>query len=75
MKVRIGVADTNRVVEFEVDDPDAFEATADRAFAGGDKLLWIEDAKQRRIGIPVARVAYIEIETQAALPSVGFAPT
>lgn len=72
VKVRIGVAESSKVVELEIDDAAAFESTVSDAVGGGQALLWVEDSKQRRVGIPSARIAYVEIETDDDKPSVGF---
>ena len=74
MKVRIGIADAERVVELEVDDAEAFERTVEESFAGETSLLWFEDTKRRRVGIPRERVAFVEIESADDRQSVGFAP-
>ena len=71
MNVRIGIADAAREVELDVDEPADLEAMIEKAFAEEAPLLWVEDTKARRIGIPVARIAYVEIS--AATPTaVGF---
>lgn len=75
VKVRIGIAESDRVVELEVADPGAYEKEIEAAFAGDSALIWLDDSKKRRVGIPRQRIAFVEIETQAELPSVGFAPT
>jgi hypothetical protein len=72
VKVRIGIAETGKVVEFEVDDPKAFEASVEDAFSGGTALLWFEDSKQRRVGFPRERLGFVEIETEATPHTVGF---
>ncbi len=72
MKVRIGIAETDRVVEIEVDDPAAFEASVEKAHAGSTSLLWFEDTRHRRIGVPRERLAYVEIETETDRHTVGF---
>jgi hypothetical protein len=74
MKVRIGIADSDRVIELEVEDPATYERDLEAAFSGESALLWFEDAKHRRIGVPRQRVAFVEIETQADRAAVGFAP-
>ncbi|GIU91854.1 MAG: hypothetical protein KatS3mg011_0760 [Acidimicrobiia bacterium] len=74
MKVRIGIADTDRVIEMEVDDPADFEQAVEDAFAGTTSLLWFEDTKKRRIGVPRERIAFVEIETVSDRPRVGFTP-
>ena len=72
MKVRIGIAETSKVVEFEVDDSKAFEAAVESAFAGDTALLWFDDSKQRRVGFPRDRFGYVEIDTEATPHTVGF---
>lgn len=74
MRVRIGIAESDRVVELDVDDPAAYEREIEEAFSGDSALIWFEDAKKRRVGVPRQRIAFVEIETQSELPSVGFAP-
>lgn len=74
MKVRIGIAETNKVVEFDVDDPAAFEESVEATYSGESSLLWFEDSRKRRVGIPRERLGFVEIETDADNRSVGFAP-
>lgn len=74
MKVRIGIADTNKVVEIEVDDSAKFENAVEESYSGDSSLLWFEDDKKRRIGIPRDRLSYVEIETDRASRNVGFGP-
>jgi hypothetical protein len=74
LKVRIGIAETNKVVEFDIDDPTGFEESVESAYSGESSLLWFEDSKRRRVGIPRERLGFVEIETEATSPSVGFAP-
>ena len=73
MKVKIGVADADRVVEVETDDPSGIRQMIDKAFASGDEVLWFEDIKKRIVGIPRSKVAFVEIEQEAESRSVGFA--
>ncbi len=73
MKVRIGIAETNKVVEIEVDDVPSFKKELERAVAAGE-LAWFADSKARTIGIPAGQVAYVEIEDAESGPAVGFAP-
>lgn len=72
MKVRIGIAEIDKIVELEVDDPVAFERTVAEAFSGQSPMLWFEDHKHRRVGIPRERVGYVEIETESERGGVGF---
>jgi len=73
LKVKIGIADAQRVVEIETDDPEKLRKTVDSAFTSGATMLWFEDTKKRLIGIPRDKVAYVEIEQEADARSVGFA--
>ena len=72
MKVRIGVAESTKVVEVEAEDAAAFEADMTAAVERGDGIVWVEDEKRRRVGIPVTKIGYIEIESTADTSSVGF---
>lgn len=74
MKARIGVAESSKVIEIEVDDADGLRSTAEEALAAGTGMLWLTDTKQRTVGVPVARIAYVEIESSESARAVGFAP-
>ncbi len=71
MKVRIGVADADRVVELEVEDGEAFETELKASFDGDQKLLWFEDTSGRRVAIPKDKLAFVEFERSHRM-SVGF---
>jgi hypothetical protein len=73
MKVRIGVAETNKVVEIEIDDVASFKKELERAVAAGE-LAWFVDGRGRTVGIPARQVAFVEIEDTESGPAVGFAP-
>ena len=73
MKVRIGIADTGKVVEIEVDDVEAFQSEVERAVADGG-LAWFIDTKGRTVGVPAQSISFVEIEAVEGGPSVGFAP-
>jgi hypothetical protein len=73
MKVRIGIADTNKVVEIEIDDADSFRSEVERALAEGG-MAWFTDTKGRTVGVPTASLAFVEIEAADGAPHVGFAP-
>ena len=71
MKVKIGIADSSRVVEIEVDDVGAFEKMLEDEFGGGPGLIWFEDIKDRSVGVPKDRIAFVEVDREDARP-VGF---
>jgi hypothetical protein len=72
LKVRIGVADSNRVVEVETDSGTSVKKEVDEAFGAGSPILWFEDTKHRLVGIPTGRIAYVEIDQEGEARSVGF---
>ncbi len=73
MKVRIGIADTDKMIEVEIDDVASFKKELERAVAAGE-LAWFTDSKGRTVGIPTRQVAFVEVEDNVSGPSVGFAP-
>lgn len=74
MRVRIGIADTDKLVELDVDDVEAFTSEMERAVVDGG-LAWFTDSKGRTVGVPGRNVAYVEMEDQGKAKTVGFAPT
>ncbi len=76
MEVRIGVIHTPKEITIEVDgDPDDVAKAVDLALGHDDQVLWLMDVKGRRVGVPGARVAYVEIETDIDAKRVGFGPS
>ena len=73
MRVRIGIADTSKVVEIDVDDVEAFQSDMERGVTDGG-LAWFTDTKGRTVGIPARAVAFVEIEASDGGHAVGFAP-
>lgn len=74
MKARIGVADSTKVIEVEVEDTDAFRSEVESAHSSDQGIYWFTDDKGHSVGVPVQRIAYVEIETDASRRRVGFAP-
>lgn len=74
MKARICVADSSKVIEVEVEDADKFRAQVEEAFASDDTdVYWFTDVKNRSVGVPVNRIAFVEIDPDEPR-QVGFAP-
>jgi len=71
VRVRIGIGDTSREIELDVEDGDALIAEIEAAFGGEQTILWFTDVGDRRIGVPVSRIAYVELEPDQRV-SVGF---
>ena len=73
MELRIGVVHTPKELNIELDGTaDEIVATIDKAMTNGTPMIWITDAKGRRVGIPVSRLAYIEVDEDGASKRVGF---
>ena len=73
MKVRIGISNTEKLIELEVSDAKVFKKEIERAVQDGG-LGWFTDTKGRSIGIPSKNFAFIEIDDLDEQPQVGFAP-
>jgi hypothetical protein len=74
MRVRIGIAETGKVVEIDVDDVKAFQSDVERGVADGG-VVWFTDIKGRAVGIPGRALAFVEIDAEGAGPAIGFAPS
>ena len=75
MDVRIGVIYTPKeiLVEFADDaDRDKLVADIESALAKETGVLWLTDRKGRRVGVPAAKVAYVEIGRPDEARRVGF---
>jgi len=73
--VRIGVSNTPREIEMELadgTDVTALTTEIDEALAKEGAVLWLTDRRGRRIGVPSAKVAYVEIGSPAEDRRVGF---
>ena len=77
MEVRIGVTQVPKEIEVDLGDDadrDALVKQIDTALADADKggMLWLTDRRGRRVGVPAAKVAYVEIGSPADERRVGF---
>ena len=74
MDIRIGVTQAPREVTVEVPDDERDEVTAqiEAALGGKVEVLWIVDKKGRKVAIPSAKIAYIEIGTPDGDRRIGF---
>lgn len=72
MEVKIGVHESPKELVLDVDgEPDSVIADLESVIAKEDGMFWITDKKGRRVGVPVERVAYVEISPEAER-TVGF---
>ena len=75
MDLRIGVTDNPKEIKVELaDDTDvaALRSEVDAAVAGGDPMLWLTDVRGRQVGVPAARIAYVDIGAAGSDNPVGF---
>jgi hypothetical protein len=73
MEVRIGVIHTAKELTFETDaEPDAIISTLEDAIAKGAALVWLEDGKGRKVGVPADKVGYVELVVDDGSRKVGF---
>ena len=78
MDVRIGVTYTSKEIDVElgdVADPAQVKADIETALAGETGVLWLTDKKGRQVGVPVPKVAYVEIGAPGDERRIGFAGT
>jgi hypothetical protein len=73
--VRIGITQSPKEIEVEMpDDAERDQVVADieKLLDTGDGVLWLTDRKGRRVGIPVVKIAYVEVGAPASERRVGF---
>jgi hypothetical protein len=72
--VRIGVTQVPKELEVVLTDdtdPDAVRKHVDKAVESGG-TLWLTDRRGRQVGIPAAKLAYVEIGTPEGGRRIGF---
>ena len=74
MDVRIGVTHVPRELTVEIPDDERDEARSqiDAALSGASEVLWLVDKRGRRVGVPAARIAYVEVGTPDGDRRIGF---
>ena len=75
MQVRIGVTQSPKEIEVDLDVDDDGQGLADditKALGGKEPVLWLVDRRGRRVGVPTDKVSYIEIGSDAGDRRVGF---
>ena len=63
MEVRIGVTQTPKEIDVELADSNRDQVMKDieTAMADDAGVLWLTDRRGRTVGVPAAKIAYIEI--------------
>jgi Protein of unknown function (DUF3107) len=73
MELRIGVVHTAKELNIELEGTaDEVVGMIDAAMADGTPMVWVTDTKGRRVGIPIERIAYVEVDEDGANKRVGF---
>ncbi len=75
MDVRIGV--TNSAKELVVDLPEGADAPTVKAdieasLSKDEGVLWLTDERGRQVGVPVAKISYVEIGSPKDDRRIGF---
>ncbi len=73
--VRIGIIQTAKELDIELGDnasSDEILATIERALGEPEGVLWLTDKRGRRVGVPSAKVAWVEVVTSSDERRVGF---
>ena len=75
MDVRIGVVQSPKEIEVELPDgTDAkkLSAQVEEVVGSESGVLWLTDRRGRKVGIPAARIAYVEFSPATEERRVGF---
>ncbi len=75
MEVRIGIAESPQIIEFDLEDGtdrDELKASIDAAIGGKIKILWLKDRKGKDLGVPAEKIGFIELGTSDAERRIGF---
>ena len=74
MDVRIGVTQAPRELTVEMPDAEHDETvkSVEAALAGAVDVLWLIDKRGRKIGVPAAKIAYVELGTNDGDRRIGF---
>ena len=78
MDVRIGVTYTPKEIDVELPegtDAASLKADIDKALSSDTGVLWLTDKKGRQVGVPVSKLAYVELGAPGDERRIGFAGT
>jgi hypothetical protein len=73
--VRIGVTQAPRELSIELDDDvdrDDLKSRIEAALAGAADVLWVTDKRGKDIGVPAAKIAYVELGSADGDRRIGF---
>jgi hypothetical protein len=75
MDVRIGVTYSPKELDLELEDDAGAEdvrTEVENALAGKSAMLWLTDRRGRQVGVPVDKIAYVEIGAPGSDRRIGF---
>ena len=78
MEIRIGVTYSPKEIEIDLADDTSGDALVEQISASVGQegtMLWLTDRKGRRVGVPTAKLAYVEIGAPRSDRRVGFSPS
>jgi hypothetical protein len=72
--VRIGVTQAPRDLTVEISDEERDDAVSriEAALSGATDVLWLTDKRGRRVAVPAAKLAYVEIGSVDGDRRIGF---
>jgi hypothetical protein len=73
--VRIGVTQAPREINVELAedaDRDEIKSRIEDALAGASDVLWIVDKRGKDVGVPSAKIAYVELGSSDSDRKIGF---
>lgn len=73
--VRIGIIQTTKELDVELGDEasrDEILKEIEGAFAEPEGVLWLTDRRGRRVGVPTAKIAWVEVGGGGEERRVGF---
>lgn len=75
MDVRIGIVQSIKELEIELggdSERKTVMAEIEEALSKPEGVLWLTDRRGRRVAVPVAKIAYVEVGAPASDRRVGF---
>lgn len=75
MEVKLGITDNRKELEVDIgQSAEEVAKTVEEALASETRVvLWLTDSGGRRVGVPIDKLAYIEIGEENPEKRVGFA--
>ncbi|MGI9644852.1 MAG: DUF3107 domain-containing protein [Ilumatobacteraceae bacterium] len=75
MDLRIGVTQAPRELNIELADDadrDDLKGRVEAALAGATDVLWVTDRRGKEVGVPSAKIAYVEVGSPEGDRRIGF---